>query len=83
MNTAQLSELITSLRESGSDSYRIEAKEASSDLPRTIDESLSAFGNMPEGGLLILGIAETGGACDVTGVWNAKAAQGALGSKAR
>ena len=39
--------------------------------------------NMPDGGTLILGVAENDGVFDVTGVWDPKAAQSALASKAR
>ena len=83
MKDVEVRELIQILRESGNDTYRIEAKDASSGMPGSIDETLSAFANMPEGGLILLGIAENSGAFDVTGVWDPKSAVEGLGSKAR
>ncbi|MCQ9343244.1 ATP-binding protein [Corynebacterium kozikiae] len=83
MNDAEVMELIQILRESGNDNYRVEAKDASSGIPRSLDATFSAFGNMPEGGLILLGVAEQGGTFEVTGVSDAKAALDALGSKAR
>lgn len=83
MNAADLQEMLELLRESGTDNYRIEAKAAQYELPENIDSTLSAFGNMPEGGIILLGIAENGGSFDVTGVWDANKAQSALGNKAR
>ncbi|AZA12328.1 Divergent AAA domain protein [Corynebacterium gerontici] len=52
-------------------------------MPDTIDETLAAFASTSEGGMIILGVAENGGAFDLRGVWDAKAAVDALGSKAR
>lgn len=83
MNVEEIHEIIQLLRESDSDNYRIEAKDASQGLPESLDETLSAFGNMPEGGIILLGVAENGGSFDVTGVWDAAEAQAALGGKAR
>lgn len=83
MSTIDASAYLSALREAGNDNFRIEVKDASGGLPRELENSLSAFGNAPEGGLIILGIAENDGAFDVTGVWDSKKAESALANKAR
>ncbi|KXI19401.1 divergent AAA domain protein [Corynebacterium sp. CMW7794] len=83
MSIIDVPELIALLRDTQNDTWNVEAKEASHQIPESIDETLCAFANMPDGGTLILGVAENGGAFDVTGVWDPKAAQSAIASKAR
>ncbi|MGV1010617.1 MAG: ATP-binding protein [Dermatophilaceae bacterium] len=57
---AQLSLIIERLRRLGTDTATIEVKEASGGLPKSIGETLSAFGNAA-GGLLLLGLSERRG----------------------
>ncbi|WP_368921386.1 helix-turn-helix domain-containing protein [Corynebacterium striatum] len=83
MSIIDIPELIALLRDTQNNTWNVEAKEASHQMPESIDETLCAFANMPDGGTLILGVAENDGAFDVTGVWDPKAAQSALASKAR
>ncbi|RSZ61429.1 hypothetical protein EAH68_13245 [Corynebacterium hylobatis] len=61
-------EQIRFLQEMGGDTWNIEAKSAAQGYPDTVDETLSAFANMPEGGLLLLGVSEGNGIVEVTGV---------------
>jgi ATP-dependent DNA helicase RecG len=83
MSIIDVSQTIALLRDTGSDTHRIEAKAGKTAMPDTIDETLSAFANMPEGGLIILGLQENGGSFDPVGVWDAKEAQDGLAAKAR
>ncbi|WP_049145284.1 RNA-binding domain-containing protein [Corynebacterium striatum] len=83
MSIIDIPELIALLRDTQNNTWNVEAKEASHQMPESIDETLCAFANMPDGGTLILGVAENDGAFDVTGVWDPKAVQSALASKAR
>lgn len=83
MNIIDVSALLTILRDTGNDTYSIEAKAAAGGIPGDIDETLSAFANMPEGGTILLGIAEVEETFEVTGVWDTRAAQDSLASKAR
>lgn len=79
----QISEIVSRLRESGNDTFNIEVKAAEKGLPADIDETISAFANMPEGGLILLGLTEGDGSFKATGVYESKTAQTALGGKAR
>lgn len=83
MNIIDVSEQISFLREIGGDTWNIEAKRASDGYPETLDETLSAFANMPEGGLILLGVSELDGRVEVTGVNDPAALMGTLGQKAR
>ena len=83
MQPVNIPETVARLRESGNDTFNVEVKAAASAMPKDIDETLSAFANMPEGGLILLGLSEDDGAFRSTGVYDAKAAQSALGGKAR
>jgi ATP-dependent DNA helicase RecG len=69
VTTAELLELLESLRTVETDSLHIKAKRAENDLPRRLWETLSAFSNTPGGGVLILGLDEAAG-FDVVGVRN-------------
>lgn len=66
MDLSELNSLLAELRRFGTDHQTIEAKRARDSLPRTW-ETLSAFANT-EGGILLLGVDEAGGAFNVTGV---------------
>jgi ATP-dependent DNA helicase RecG len=63
----QLEALLADLRVVGSDHRSIEAKTARSDLPATISDTLSAFANT-DGGVILLGVKESPGSFEVTGV---------------
>ena len=78
----ELNELIHDLRARGSDTTAVEAKTASRGLPTSLTPTLSAFANMPGGGLVILGLDETSD-FRATGVPDAAAVAAALASRAR
>lgn len=63
------------------DFTEVEVKRASGGVPR-LGETLSAFGNMPEGGTIVLGIDERDG-FDVSGLDNPAAVQQAVAAQAR
>lgn len=67
MISAELTELLTTMRLYGTDLRHVEAKRSRSDLPKGLWQTLSAFSNSPEGGVVLLGIDETSG-FEVTGV---------------
>lgn len=83
MNSIDVPAQIEYLRAIGGDTWNIEAKSADGGFPGSLDETLSAFANMPEGGLILLGVSENEGGIDVTGVADPKALMEQLGSKAR
>lgn len=58
MQPVNIPETVARLRESGNDTFNVEVKAAASAMPKDIDETLSAFANMPEGGLILLGLSE-------------------------
>ncbi len=58
MTTAELQEQIAHLRRVNADLTHVEAKHASTDLPKRFWETLSAFSNTPGGGVIILGVSE-------------------------
>lgn len=78
----ELHEQIGMLRSQGSDTTAIEAKAALGGLPKSLTPTLSAFANMPGGGLVILGLDEASG-FRATGVADAAALAAALASRAR
>lgn len=83
MHSIDIPELVNTLIDTGTDTWNIEAKDARGGLPNTIDETLCAFANMPEGGIIVLGVFETPEGMDITGVHNpAELIQG-LANKAR
>lgn len=83
MSELDLAALIDLLLSIGTDTWNIEAKDASGGLPTSLDETLSAFANMPDGGAIVLGLAEEDGQMRVRGVANAKDLAAGLGTKAR
>lgn len=83
MSETAIKTTINTLRDIGNDTYKIEAKDASHGLPKSIDETLSAFGNMPEGGVILLGVAEEDGSFPVTGISSPKTVESQLANKAR
>jgi ATP-dependent DNA helicase RecG len=60
VQTDELTQLIATMRELGTDLADVEAKASSIALPKSVKESLSAFANT-SGGTIILGLAEENG----------------------
>jgi ATP-dependent DNA helicase RecG len=79
MTIAELLELIESLRAVETDTLHVEAKRAERELPKRLWETLSAFSNVPGGGVVILGLDEMS-AFDLVGVKNARKMQQDLAS---
>ena len=73
MGTEDLEQLIAHMRQIGNDTQTCEVKEASSKLPESVVETLSAFSN-GTGGTLILGLSEKNGFTPVSN-FNATAMQ--------
>lgn len=59
-NAALLNDLILELRARRGDTASVEVKAAAEGCPH-LGETLSAFGNMPDGGTIILGVDEATG----------------------
>lgn len=78
MSIIDVPEIIALLRETGTDNPHIAVTPAETGLPENLDETISAFANMPEGGILILGVRATDTDCAVVGVWDIRAAQEGL-----
>lgn len=75
-------DLIASLREEGSDTTRVEVKSARGGFPEDLQRTLSAFGNTPGGGAVLLGFDEKSGFAPV-GVYDVADAQSRLAALAR
>jgi ATP-dependent DNA helicase RecG len=56
MTTAELREHLITLRRAGTDLTHLEVKLAAAELPKRLWETISAFANTPQGGVLILGV---------------------------
>lgn len=82
MDASQVQDLVDFLRAFGSEDGNIEAKRAESKLPESIIETLSAFANTPEGGVILLGVDESAGFI-ATGVAAAAKLQADLAAAAR
>ncbi|TDU06640.1 ATP-dependent DNA helicase RecG [Streptomyces sp. 846.5] len=82
MDLATLRALIEDLRAEGSDTAEVEVKAAAGGFPDSLAPTLSAFGNTPGGGLVVLGLDEQAG-FRATGVYDVAACKGALASLAR
>lgn len=67
MDAAQLQLILAELRAAGTDTAAVEVKRSQTQLPTTVWETMSAFANT-NGGLLVLGVDEAGGAFPITGV---------------
>ncbi len=74
--------VIDILRAEGSDIADIEAKRALGGYPEDLAPTLSAFGNMPGGGVIVLGLNEQDGFA-VSGVYDASDVQRRLAAQAR
>ena len=79
MTTAELRELIDSLRQFENDILHVEAKRAKRELPKRLWETVSAFSNTPEGGVIVLGLDEAAN-FDIVGVDDPKKIQQDLAS---
>ena len=77
-----LTDLVVRLRTSGGDNTGVEVKSAAGGLPQSLTKTLSAFANLPGGGLIILGLDERTGFTPV-GVGDPQALKQGLASKAR
>ena len=78
----KLSEFLDSLRVHRGDSTSVEVKRARGGLPGSLDTTVCAFANMPEGGRILLGIDEASG-FRVTGIANPAELAAALVNQAR
>ncbi len=70
MTAIELEEHISLLRRVNADHTHVEAKHSSIEIPKRLWETISAFSNTPQGGVIILGVAEELGFA-VAGVRNA------------
>lgn len=61
MQKTDFDELLRKLKSSGSESRRVEAKRARGECPKKLWETLSAFSNSPDGGVILLGVDEAEG----------------------
>ncbi|WP_454296699.1 ATP-binding protein [Salana multivorans] len=76
------SDLVETLRAEGSDVTDVEAKRARDGYPEDLPRTLSAFANLPGGGVIMLGLDERDG-FSVTGVYDVADAQQRLAAQAR
>ncbi|WIM67638.1 ATP-binding protein [Corynebacterium breve] len=83
MRIDDIPELVELLIEARTDTWNVEAKDARRGLPDTTDETLSAFANMPEGGIIVFGLAEVDGEFQLVGVSDAKVIAAGVAAKAR
>ncbi|WP_108492028.1 ATP-binding protein [Promicromonospora sp. AC04] len=77
-----VADVVDLLRAEGSDVSDIEAKAARRGYPQDLAPTLSAFGNMPGGGVVVLGLDERAG-FEAVGVYDAADAQSRLAAQAR
>jgi len=75
-------EIVDMLRKEGSDIADVEAKRAGFGYPNDLPPTLSAFGNMPGGGVILLEVDERSG-FTVTGVYDSSDAKRRLGAQLR
>lgn len=69
MNSQDALELIQAIRQGEFEDARLEVKRAQKGLPQHLYETVSAFANQPEGGVVVLGLDESQGFA-ITGVEN-------------
>lgn len=79
--SVEIADLILRMRKHGSDFTEVEAKRASGGCP-TLGPTLSAFGNMPGGGMIVLGLDESQGYA-ASGVGDPAAIMSAVVDQAR
>ncbi len=82
MGVIDIADLVTALREAGTDSVSVEVKSAERALPDSMASSLSALANLPGGGRVILGLDERTGFRPV-GLRDPEALKAGLASLAR
>ena len=80
-SSEELEELLAELRTRGGDTALVEVKRAGGGVPR-LAETLCAFGNMPSGGTIVLGVDENAG-FSVTGVSDVAAIESGIAAQAR
>lgn len=78
----QLLEVLAEMRARRGDTTSIEIKRASGGMPELAD-TICAFANMPEGGTIVLGIDEAGGAFEIVGVSDIAKFEASLAATAR
>lgn len=76
-------EMLKIVLENGTDLWNIEVKRARTELPASMEETLCAYANMPEGGTILLGLSEDNGHVHISGVAQPQKMMSALGQKAR
>jgi ATP-dependent DNA helicase RecG len=79
MDVQDLEKTLADLRRVQNDTQDVEAKKSTRELPSSIYDTLSAFSNS-SGGIILLGVDESGGTFKVTGVERVKAVDEALQS---
>jgi ATP-dependent DNA helicase RecG len=77
-----LSSIVHAMRLRGGETHGVEVKSAAGGLPESITETLSAFANLPGGGLLVLGLDESKG-FEPVGLKDAVSLAAGVASKAR
>ncbi|QKT08698.1 putative DNA binding domain-containing protein [Gordonia sp. X0973] len=81
MSKSDLGELIADLHHQGGDTTACEVKRGRGGVPQ-IGETLSAFGNMPEGGTIVVGLDEASG-FTATGISDVAAVKQGIANQAR
>jgi ATP-dependent DNA helicase RecG len=79
MILSEIKEIIDFLKDVNSDTTHVEVKSCKGGFPKRLWETLSAFANTQNGGVIILGISETAEGIQVTGVDNSGKLQKDLG----
>ena len=82
MDLAELTAIVSDVRNEGNDLAEVEVKQASGGFPQSVAPTLSAFGNTPGGGTLLLGLDESDRFASV-GVYDVAACKTALANVAR
>lgn len=77
-----LDAILSDLRSHRGDTTGVEVKQAADGLSRDIGSTICAFANMPDGGLIILGVSEAGG-FSTTGIADPAQMEAGLASVAR
>ena len=78
----ELKAVLASLAFEGSDNQRYEVKAAKDGFPESTANTLCAFANTPDGGVMIFGVDETSN-FKIVGVYNAKACQQSIANLAK
>jgi len=70
MMLTEIKDIIDFLKDVNSDTTHVEIKSCKGGFPKRLWETLSAFANTQNGGVILLGITETSAGIEVTGVNN-------------